>query len=489
MQDDGRTLSPASQRPKAARARLVPRAAAAVCFVILCLSAAAAYVAIRQGANKSPADDSGRTASAPTLVAPVNAAPPPEGQAPSKQARPASPLDALLAGPTGYVPQGLSAGSSPTGGSGRSVSVADASSKVAALKEKVRANPRDVNARVALLTCLDVTGKTSEAEDLIRDALQQGQRDPKLYHALGILYMRHKLYDGAAEVFRCEVEIAPRDADANLRLAECYSLVGNRERASTYFAKVIQLKPNEPDAYLGLANINSSSQRSPLAIKYLKKYIELSPTPGNGYLLLSRILVNQRRCDEAIDAGLKGVAAMPSNADMWYNLAQAYAYSPGNTLLPKAEEAFLRAIQLSPDNGHGHFELANVYTRMGRIPDAVQQFAEAVRCEPLRGRYRYQYGRALLQARRQPEATRELARAKELLPLNQREDHLKDRLATTAKDANAWIELAGIYKQYGQPDTALACVDRALEISPGMPVARTLRQELSAQGVAPAPSQ
>jgi tetratricopeptide (TPR) repeat protein len=460
--------------------RLLIWAVPSLC-VVVCASALIVYRASRQGTSDSPPSLPRINSGSPT---PSPAAPPNAASGAFSLSTP-DPRSALAASPQLVsLPGGSGLGGGAVGGLGTG-----RQSLIATLMERVRARPTDVTARVGLLTQLDLAGRHSDAEDVIRQALQSGQRHPRLYHALGMLYMRHKRYDAAAEVFRCEVELKPNSADAHVRLAQCYSLVGERERARTHFERTMKLKPSEPDTYIGLAFLNSSNQRANFAIKYLTKYIRLVKNPGQAYLLLSRIYVNQDRHAEAIEAALKGVAVMPDNPEIWYNLGQAYAYSRGGKLLDKAEEAFKRVLQLAPDHGHGHFELASVYQKLGRIPEATERYADAVRCEPLSGRYHYQYGRALVLAQRKEEAERELARAKELLPLNQREEHLRDRLSAVQNDTSAWCELATIYRKYGNDGMAIAYVDRALRISPGLASAQSLRDELVAAGAPPARAQ
>src|SRR5437870_4351706 len=67
------------------------------------------------------------------------------------------------------------------------------------LRDPLRQNPADVTARIQLAVTLDNSGEASEAEDVLRAALQRGQKTAEVYHALGMLYLRNQVYKGAAD--------------------------------------------------------------------------------------------------------------------------------------------------------------------------------------------------------------------------------------------------------------------------------------------------
>jgi len=340
----------------------------------------------------------------------------------------------------------------------------------------VRRNPNDIHARIQLAAALDSQGDASQAEDVLRAALQRGQRAPEIFHALGVLYLRHNQFRGAADALFIETKLNPKSVQGHIKLATAYAYIGRSAEAVQAFETARKLDPNNLDVYLGLAFLNNSSERYPYAVQYLKEYIQRAEQPGPGYALLSRVYLNMRQYEEAVEAGEKASAAMPGNPNVWYNLGQAYSYRPGGKDLDKAARAFERAVQLKPDFGYAHFELGRVYTRQRRFDEAIQQYRAATRYEPLQGKHFYQLGRLLLQQGQREEGEKAIRRSQFLIPLNQRETQLMDKITANPRDPRNIFELGQVYKKIGNYVRAKASFETVLQLDPRHPRAR---QELA----------
>lgn len=337
------------------------------------------------------------------------------------------------------------------------------------LRERVRRSPNDIQARIQLAATLDSQGDASEAEDVLRAALQRGQRAPEIYHALGMLYLRHNQFRGAADAFLIETKLNPKSVQGHIKLATAYSYIGRSAEAMQAFETARKLDPNNPDVYMGLAFLNNTSERYPYAVQYLNEYIQRATQPGPGYALLSRVYLNMRQYEKAVEAGEKAVEAMPGNASVWYNLGQAYSYRPGGQDLDRAAHAFERAVQLAPDHGHAHFELGRVYSRQKRFGEAIQHYREATRHEPLQGKYFYQLGRLLMQQGEREEGQKAIQRSQFLIPLNQREEQLLDKITANPRDPRNIFELGQVYKKMGNYVRAKSSFETVLDLSPRYP--------------------
>src|ERR1044071_3626334 len=207
--------------------------------------------------------------------------PPPEAQAPSVAAQnPASTQPGMVARP-------------------------QSSEEIAKLRARVKDSPKDEEARVRLAALLDSQGNGSEAEDVLRAALQSGQRTAGIYRAIGTLYLQHEQFRPARDAFRYVVKLDPKDAQGHLRLASSYSYLQQGKEAEKEYFAALKIDPGLADAYLGLAFVNNTSERYPFAIKYLNEYSKHAGQPGPGLALLSRVYLNMRMYEKAVESGVK----------------------------------------------------------------------------------------------------------------------------------------------------------------------------------------
>jgi tetratricopeptide (TPR) repeat protein len=343
---------------------------------------------------------------------------------------------------------------------------------IRALRAQVQRDPGNVAARVRLAVLLGSQGDDSEAEDVLRVALQRRQHSPEIYHALGMLYLHNKQYKPAAQAFAVEAHLHPNDFQAHLNLAMTYVFLTKSDHARSEFEAAQKIDPAAPDTYLGMAFLNNSSERYPYAIKYLNEYIRRSPEPGRGYALMSRVYLNMKLYEQAITAGQTATLKMPDNANVWYTLGQAYSYGPGDQHLADAARAFERTLQLNPQWVAAHFELGHVYARQNRPADAILQYRESIRYGPDRGKSHYQLGQLLLQQGQTDEGKKELQKAQTLIRLNQRQDQLEEKVSAMPDNPRYLFEMAQLYKEVGKYSQAESWFQAALQIAPHYPQAR-----------------
>ena len=344
--------------------------------------------------------------------------------------------------------------------------------KLTDLRAQLAKDPKNTAKRVELAALLSVRGQDSDAEDVLREALQGGQHTAEIYHALGMIYLHNNQYIPATKAFSVETALHPRDFDAHLKLATAYAYVSRVDDANREFLAAKAINPSVPDTYLGLAYLNNSSERYPYAVKFLNEFIKRSKQPGPGYALLSRIYLNMQLYEQAVTAGKTASAMMPDNAATWYTLGQAYSYRPGEQFLADGANAFEQTVKLSPGWGKAHFELGHIYTRQHRPADAIAQYREAVRTEPDRGKNYYQLGQLLMQQGQTEEGKKQLQKAQELIAVNQREDQLQQKIAATPNNPKNLFELAQLYKKIGSYEKAQVWYQDTLILSPNYPHAR-----------------
>ncbi len=118
--------------------------------------------------------------------------------------------------------------------------------------------------------------------------------------------------------------------------------------------------------------------------------------------------------------------------------------------LSLAEESLLAAIELKPDYGPAHYELALVYTRQGNLADAIARLEALRAASPLDVGIGFQLGLLYLQQGKADLAKAELERIIEISP----------------NYSNALWYLSVVYEQLGDIDGAIEMVEAVLVQNP-----------------------
>lgn len=346
---------------------------------------------------------------------------------------------------------------------------------VKSLIDKLAKNPKDTQVRIQLASLQDLRGDTSAAEDTLRYALQNGQKTPEIYHALGMIYLRasasgqgdrQALLKGAVEEFKYEVKLNPKSFDGHLNLGRAYTELEMAAPALKAYETALKLDPSVPDVYMGLAFLNNSSERYPYAVKYLDEYIKRSPNKGPGYALLSRMRLNMREYAKAIEAGKLATQTMPESGSSWYILGQAYSYQPAKQDWNAAVDAYQRVIKLVPNWANAYYELGKALEKVGRKEEAVLQYRAAVRFAPTKGRFLYQLGHLLVDLKQTEEGKRIVAESQKYIKLNAEEEIWTTKMATNPKDPENYYQLGLLFIQYQDYPKAKQCLEAVLSVNP-----------------------
>lgn len=208
-------------------------------------------------------------------------------------------------------------------------------------------------------------------------------------------------------------------------------VAGDLAAAEQAFQESIQHYPKTASAMLGLAEIAFQRTQIAEAGKWIQQAVEIAPDNPHVQISLGRYLRLTGRFKEAQDAFRKAAESGPNMAEPQIALGDLYLTVFNKP--EKAVEAYRTAIAIDPNRAAAHYALGVAQFRLGDHPSAIS----------------------------------ELRKASELAPEN----------------PLPHLELARIYLTLQKPTDALASVDQALRIQPGLVEAGLLRGEiLSAQG-------
>jgi len=188
-------------------------------------------------------------------------------------------------------------------------------------------------------------GEPQAAEAVIRDALARKVDEHRFLLKLGESQIEAKEFDDAEKSLTAALEKKAGLATARFNLGLVYEERGDTEKAIAAYQAELQNNPKAFRASFNLAKLLQKAGRHEEAVTYFKKAVELQADFGTGQLYLAKAL---------LDGGdLAG-------AEQWAR--QGLTNKPDPRMAPL-----------------GHYVLADVYNRQGRIAEANREVAAAKR--------------------------------------------------------------------------------------------------------------
>lgn len=211
-----------------------------------------------------------------------------------------------------------------------------------------------------LLTQAD---RLEEAEKHCYDAVAAGPNSAITHSSLGVLQMKQKQQDKAAESFARYIELSPNDpigyfnmavvhmmggepakAEENLRraaetnngsisadafaselsnLAQVYSGKGEHQKASEALIRVTTLKPNDPAIRMRLADVLLKLERNDEALPNAEYAAVQMPKDPEAANILGKVLIANGDKARAIGEFMRAVELKPDHAEAKLNLEKA----------------------------------------------------------------------------------------------------------------------------------------------------------------------
>jgi tetratricopeptide (TPR) repeat protein len=356
--------------------------------------------------------------------------------------------------------------------------------RIAELPEPARErSPQIADALANLAPRLVRSGKTREAEAILRQAVELAPRSGYPRYAYSVLLTHLGRHDAAlAELDRARA-LSPRDPRIALQTGIVQLELHRRAAAEASFRRALALDPALSDAYLGLAYVNNSPARYPRAVAAIRRFNQLRPRAGEGQIMLARLRLDLRQYPQAIAAARAAIAARPADSACWHLLGLATAADPGTA--GAAEPAFRRAIDLNPGFPGSHYELGRLCLKKGDAAGAVTELRRALELWPGNGDYHWTLMRALRQAGDEAGATSERRLAQHYTRYRAEQERLSQRIQHHPREVRYYEELARLHLSYGAAERAAHVLRDAIAVAPDNP---GLREQLRRAGQAAAPA-
>ena len=213
-------------------------------------------------------------------------------------------------------------------------------------------------------------GKTEEAAAGYRRLIQLDPKDPKPYMNLGEMALEAGDIDAAIGHLGKAVAADPeRSAGARNLLGSAYLEQGRLEDAEREILKALELRPRVPDAHYHLGLLAEAKGDLRRAGGEYRKEIEIHPGAYPAHFNLA--LVSRKPATARGNRQLQeAVRLNPRFARGYLFLAKAILDRGGD--LDEAIRLARKGLELEPDSDSaplGHYVLADIYNRLGRVSE------------------------------------------------------------------------------------------------------------------------
>lgn len=175
-----------------------------------------------------------------------------------------------------------------------------------------------------------------EASANCQRSLELDNRLPASYVTLGRIHDDSGKYDLAAQEFQHALDLNPRDADALNGIAVTYEKAGRLQDAEAAFQKAVALRNDYWDGYNALGLFYDRQGKYTQAVAEFQRAIDLTP----------------------------------DNAQVYSNLAAVYIDMSDPKVIPQAEAALKKSIELSPSYA-AYANLGLLYSQEKRYPESA----------------------------------------------------------------------------------------------------------------------
>jgi predicted Zn-dependent protease len=231
---------------------------------------------------------------------------------------------------------------------------------------------------------LAAAGDLERAEALLGRLRREHPGDAEVRYRLGLVLLRQKKYPQAAAELEEASRLAPDLPQVWLAVAQARLESGQREGALQAAARAAELGSNQPVVRRGLAMFYRQAKDPARAVDEWQEVIRLDPAQPGAYLELAKLFLDHRTPEPAVVVLEQAAQSFPQDTEVVRLLGIAH-YGTGNT--QKALDAFLRTIDLAPDEESGYSSLETLLPEVGRrrgeVVQRLQGYCERRPASPL----------------------------------------------------------------------------------------------------------
>jgi tetratricopeptide (TPR) repeat protein len=286
-----------------------------------------------------------------------------------------------------------------------------------------------------------------------------------------------KRWAEAIEAYRTFLLLRPEAAKIWVQFGHSLKESGNAEGAETAYLKALELDPDNADTLLHVGRIKLALDDAASAEHYLKRAAAvpspsldaarelqaLQGSPADRALSSANTARDEKRWAEAIEAYETFLFLRPGAANIWVQFGHSLKESRN---AEAAETAYLKALELDPDN-------ADTLLHLGRIrqssndPASAAAYFERAAAFPSPSSDAREELQALLSSRIATASAGDKAEEE-----NRWLERIKAQAASLGRGPDAakvWLQLGHRLKESGKPEEAEKAYLKGLELDPGNP--------------------
>jgi tetratricopeptide (TPR) repeat protein len=229
----------------------------------------------------------------------------------------------------------------------------------------------------------------------------------EVHRILGVAYWADGQFEKSAAQFSDAIGLAPLDERSRIGLANVLAEAGRMAEAEQALAAAIQAIPDSGQAHYRLGQLYQTRSLLPEAVREFEAAASLDPLVGldSLYLTIGGLHANQANFDRAVAAYVKRIDVNPNNADAHKALGDIYSLQGRHD---EALAEFAVALLIDPRNSGALAGAGQVYLRLGRFEEALDASKQALALDARLKDARYALAMSLLRLGRAEEGRREL---------------------------------------------------------------------------------
>ncbi len=166
-------------------------------------------------------------------------------------------------------------------------------------------------------------------------------------------------FEEAVAAFDKALLVLPKDTTATLYAGIASQQLKNNDAALKYYYRLIDLDYHEPDIYGSIISIERYAKEDiDKALEVIAMAKKQFPENDEFNKQEINLLITAERVDEAKDKINEAIAKEPENANLYFNLGYLYEQLEQPE---KAEEAYLKAIEIDPEYLDANYNYAVYY--------------------------------------------------------------------------------------------------------------------------------
>lgn len=222
-------------------------------------------------------------------------------------------------------------------------------------------------------------GRSAEAIECYRRAIELRRGYPEAYNNLGIALNSLGRYDEAVAAYREAIRLRPVNPEALGNLAVALTGSGRPQEAISVLQNALRYDAENAGVHRNLGVALQAAGRLREAVTAYRRSLDLNPNQPEVQTQLDLANAGSQTPEQAIGLYERLLHDHPENADVHFALAVALAQTGRQDA---AIEHYRRAVQTQPKHFEAHSNLAATLAHTGRLPEALPHFEEAARLRP-----------------------------------------------------------------------------------------------------------